>query len=565
MVISKRVITRELLPKAAKLKVFRLVISERGWDVEASGDRSAKCPTCATKSRSRHSRYGRKLQDLPVQGSPVRLHLQVGRWRCGNDGCPRKIFTERAPELALPWARRTNRLREVVRLIGHGMGGRPGERLLSRLGMPVSDDTIMRAIKRVDVGTGAVPLRVVGVDDWAWKKGQTCGTILVDLERRGVVDILPDRSAESLSAWLAQHPEIEFLSRDRQGLYAEGARHGAPQAQQVADRFHLSLNLSTAVEQELARHRSFLSLPRPISTSTASLEGGASASEVVRNRQRIVDERHVAKQALFETVHALHASGKTVSGIVRETGISRQRVSAWVGLVELPERNRMAPNPRTPAFYEEHLAQRWAEGFQHGRKLLKEIQALGYTGCFSYLARFLAGWRQKTSSTPLTSATTMPTAKVAPPAESNSSLLIRRQISPLVATALLGKLRSQMTAEQGNTVDALKKACPGYAVMRSLVLSFRTILRTGKIKTLHAWMKKADASGLYRMQRFVRRLKQDQSAVEAAVEQSWSNGPVEGHINRLKTLKRQMYGRAGFELLRARVLPLPPPAILHQE
>jgi transposase len=281
-----------------------------------------------------------------VQGSPVRLHLQVGRWRCGNDGCPRKIFTERVPELAVPWARRTNRLREVVRLIGHGMGGRPGERLLSRLGMPVSDDTILRAIKRVEVETGTVPPRVVGVDDWAWKKGQTCGTILVDLERRGVVDILPERTAESLAAWLAQHPEIEFLSRDRQGLYAEGARHGAPQAQQVADRFHLSLNLSTAVEQELARHRSFLSLPRPISTSTASLAGGASASEVVRNRQRIVDERRVAKQALFEAVQALQASGKTVSGMVRETGISRQRVSAWVGLVELPERNRMAPNPR---------------------------------------------------------------------------------------------------------------------------------------------------------------------------------------------------------------------------
>ena len=158
-------IARELLPKAANLKLLRLEISERGWDVEASGERSAECPTCATRSRSRHSRYRRKLQDLPVQGSPVTLHLQVGRWRCGNDRCPRKIFTERVPELAVPWARRTNRLREVVRLIGHGMGGRPGERLLSRLGMPVSDDTILRAIKRVDVDTGAVPLRVVGVDD----------------------------------------------------------------------------------------------------------------------------------------------------------------------------------------------------------------------------------------------------------------------------------------------------------------------------------------------------------------------------------------------------------------
>jgi transposase len=331
MVISKRVIARELLRKAANLKLLRLEISERGWDVEASGDRSAKCPTCATKSRSRHSRYRRKLQDLPVQGSPVTLHLQVGRWRCGNDRCPRKIFTERIPELALPWARRTERLRDVVRLIGHGLGGRPGERWLSRLAMPVSDDTILRAVKRVDVDTGAVRLRVVGVDDWAWKKGQTCGTILVDLERRGVVDLLPGRSAESLAAWLAQHPEIEFLSRDRQGLYAEGARHGAPQAQQVADRFHLALNLSAAVEQELARHRSFLSLPKPLGTSTASLQGGAYASEVVRNRQRIVHERRVAKQALFETVQALHASGKTVSCIVRETGICRQRVTAWVG------------------------------------------------------------------------------------------------------------------------------------------------------------------------------------------------------------------------------------------
>ncbi len=498
-----------------------------------------------------------------MQGSPVMLDLQVGRWRCGNGRCVRKIFTERVPKLAMPWAQRTNRLHDVVRLIGHGMGGRPGERLLSRLGMAVSDDTILRAVKRVDVDTGGVSLRVVGVDDWAWKRGQTYGTILEDLERSGVVDLLPERSAESLAAWLAQHPEIEFISRDRQGLYADGARSGAPQAQQIADRFHLALNLSTAVERELARHRSFLSLPNPAGASTAPWEDGASCSEVVINRQRIVRERRDAKQSLFETVRALRASGQTVSRIVRETRISRKRVTAWVSLVELPERNQMEPNPRTPAFYREYLAKRWAEGFRHGRRLLKEIQALGYTGCFSYLARFLARWRT-TPTTPVTSATTMPPANVAPPVPATHSLLICRQISPLVAAALLGKLRPQMTAEQENTVDALKRACPGYRVMRSLVMSFRTILRTGKIKTLRAWMKKADASGIYRMQRFVRTLKQDQSAVEAAVEQSWSNGPVEGHINRLKTLKRQMYGRAGFELLRARVLPLPPPPSLHQ-
>jgi transposase len=430
--------------------------------------------------------------------------------------------------------------------------------------MAVSDDTILRAVKRVEVDTGGVPLRVVGVDDWAWKKGQTYGTILVDLERSGVVDLLPERSAESLAAWLAQHPGIEFISRDRQGLYADGARSGAPQAQQVADRFHLALNLSTAVEQELARHRSFLSLPQPVGSILAPWKDRARGSEAVINRQRIVHDRRVAKQALFETVQALHVSGQTVSHIVRETGISRNRVTAWVGLVELPERNQMEPNPRTPAFYQEHLAKRWAEGCQHGPRLLREIQERGYTGCFSYLAQFLAQWRRKAPTFPVALETTTPTANVAPLVGATASLLLCRQISPLVAAALLGKLRTQMTVEQENTVDALKKTCPGYAVMRSLVMSFRTILRTGKIKTLHAWMNKATASGIYKMQRFVRALKQDQSAVEAAVDQTWSNGPVEGHINRLKTLKRQMYGRAGFELLRARVLPLPPRGSLHQ-
>jgi transposase len=331
MARSNNVIARELLPKAANLKLLRLEVSEQGWGVDAAGDSAAVCPICFTRSRSRHSRYHRKLQDLPVQGGPVLLDLRVGRWRCGNG--------RRVPKLAMPWAQRTNRLHDVVRLIGHGMGGRPGERLLARLGMAVSDDTILRAVKRVNVDTGGVSLRVVGVDDWAWKKGQTCGTILVDLERSGVVDLLPERSAESFAAWLAQHPEIEFISRDRQGLYADGARSGAPQAQQIADRFHLGLNLSTAVEQKLARHRSFLSLPQPAGSSAAACDDGGSGWEGAINRQRIVQGRRDAKQALFETVRALHASGQTVSHIVRETGISRNCVTAWVGMVELPERS----------------------------------------------------------------------------------------------------------------------------------------------------------------------------------------------------------------------------------
>jgi len=369
------------------------------------------------------------------------------------------------------------------------MGGRPGERLISRLGMPVSDDTILREVKRMSLDTSAVPLRVIGVDDWAWKKGQTYGTILVDLERSKVIDLLPERTAESLATWLARHPEIEFISRDRHGLYADGARSGAPQAQQVADRFHLALNLSEAVEQELARNRSFLSIPKPMGTNSPTIDGVASCSAVVIDRQRIEQERRVAKQKLFETVQKLHASGKTVSSIVRETGICRKLIATWITLVELPERSKMEPNQRTPAFYQDYLAKRWAEGVRHGQTLLKEIQELGYTGCFSYLARFLAPWRRKPTAS-LAPDIAMPAANIAPFVSTASSSC--RQVSPQVAAALLGKLRSQMTVEQETSVDALKKSCPGYTAMRGLVMGFRTILRTGKIETLHKMDGKSD-------------------------------------------------------------------------
>jgi transposase len=140
---------------------------------------------------------------------------------------------------------------EIVRLLGHSTGGRTAERLLARLGMPVSDDTVLRHLKRLSSQRLAGAPRVVGIDDWAWRKGHTYGTIMVDLESQTVVDVLPDRSSSSVAAWLGAHPSVEIISRDRHGLYAEGARIGAPQARQVADRFHLVQNLREVIEKQL--------------------------------------------------------------------------------------------------------------------------------------------------------------------------------------------------------------------------------------------------------------------------------------------------------------------------
>jgi transposase len=189
------------------------------------------------------------LRDLPVQGLPVVIRLRSSRWRCRNLACELVIFTERMPQAAASHARRTSRLDGIVGLLAHAVGGRPAEKLALQLGFPVSRHALLRQLKQATRRRqDDTPLRVVGIDEWAWRRGTTFGTMLVDLERREVVDVLPDRSSASTADWLRQHPAVEIVSRDRHGLYAEGTRQGASQARQVADRFHLVKNLRERIE-----------------------------------------------------------------------------------------------------------------------------------------------------------------------------------------------------------------------------------------------------------------------------------------------------------------------------
>jgi transposase len=225
-----------------------------GWVVAAEAPGLGRCPGCDRQSQCRHGWRVRHLQDLPVQGAAVTLNLKVGRWRCRDPRCDRRTFTARLPLIAEPFVRRTRRVSDLARLPTHAAGGRPAERLVTRLGLPQSDDTLLRSLKRHAARRqDKASVRVVGIDDWSWRKGTTYGTILVDLERREVLDVLADRSADVTSHWLTGHSEIEIVSRDRAGLYADGARQGAPQALQVADRFHLLQNLRKSIEQQMSR------------------------------------------------------------------------------------------------------------------------------------------------------------------------------------------------------------------------------------------------------------------------------------------------------------------------
>ncbi|HLH34452.1 MAG TPA: ISL3 family transposase [Alloacidobacterium sp.] len=354
------------------------------------------CPICGKVSRSRHSCYCRCLQDFPWQGVSVELWAKVGRFRCRNSACPRKIFCERLSRVTPAYGRQTERASEIVRLIGYVAGGLPGQRLLARLSILTSDDTALRRVRKKPAQEFSVlPIRNLGVDDWAWRKGQDYGTILVNLDLHWVVDLLPDRAAESFSAWLMQHPEIVTISRDRCGLYAEGAVLGAPQSQQIADRFHLILNLSATMERVLEERSRQLILPpagdpvaepQPPAGCEASVEAQAPAlprpTQSQLRRQRRLER--------YEQVVALFNSGQSQAAISRTLGIERKTVRRWLRRGQFPERKPPHRRPPKVNQFADYLQQRWNEGRHNASRLYRELREKGYPGKRAMVARLVA-------------------------------------------------------------------------------------------------------------------------------------------------------------------------------
>lgn len=525
---------------------------------------SGRCPLCLQETVRIHSRYRRTVADLPSGGRRVVLSLLMRKFFCDTAQCPRRIFTERLPDFIQPWARLTDRLCRSLEAIGFATSGEAGSRLAPQVGIAVPPTTLLR---RMMAHPTSVPQTIshVGIDDFAFRRGRKYGTLLVDLKSHRVVDLLPDRTTQSAARWLAAHPELEIISRDRGNDYAAAARQAAPQALQVADRFHLVKNLAEAVELALAR--GWAEIRRgsqlPAGQGSASSEEGAEEEArpatprewrppVPMHRQQLQVARQAERMKRYEQVISLRSLGLRPQAIARRLGKSERTVRRWLAL-GIPEGKRRRRKSSHFDAYAPYVLQRWQEGCHNGLQLWREIQAQGYRHSARMVYQFLqplrAGVIPVLRAIPTEHEQQVPKKQAPVPPASALDTLSARQ-----AVWLLIREFTALDQTEQKTLAILRQSSQRVETIYQLVQDFVYMVRHRQGEKLDTWLRQAASSHLPDLRRFAAGIERDKSAVLAGLTYTYSNGVVEGQVHRVKLIKRMMYGRAGFALLRQRVL-----------
>lgn len=500
--------TTPLIPLPEDLEITSVSETTEELLIRVTSNRACSlCPLCSTPSRAIHSSYRRKPADLPCAGRPIRLLLTVRKFFCRNVACSRKVFSERLPELLQPASRLTTRFREALQTIGFALNGEGGARLACRLGMPISATTLLRSLHLVPpppIGK----VRVVGLDDWAWRRGQRYGTIIIDQERHVVIDLLAERSPESVQKWLEAHPEIEIVSRDRGGTYVEGASLGAPQATQVADRWHILANVGDAVEEFLIR--AHIRLPETPALSPTP-EHPVTTFSATPGSQGKSQARLLQKWKLYQRVQELHSQGTGIIKIATELGLARNTVRKY--LRQAPEPPLPTPRPLRASQldrYEDSILKRWKEGERNAAQIYREISALGYQGANAMVRAYVRHLRTSTSD--------------------GSPPCTRKQraaaVSPRALRWLLTKPREKLEEIELTRLDQLLKLSPEVQTIHALLHTFMDMVGERKQEQLRPWMQQATQSGIPELKSFVAGIERDYDAVHAALHLPWSHDHV---------------------------------------
>ena len=512
-----------------------------------SVQKTIRCPLCDQVAHRVHSHYERTLADLPWADYQILIQLTVGKFFCDHTLCDRKIFTERIAEVMAPWARRTQRLATQLSEIALFTGGEGGAKLSQTLHCGVSQNTLLSLISRHPMPAVNTP-KTLGVDDFAFRRGQRYGTILVDLDTHRPIVLLPDREAETLAKGLEEHPGIEVLSRDRSKTYKQGMTEGAPEATQVVDRFHLLKNLSEVLERILAMHTQQLKAVEVAQVQVGNTIPIAPVAQPAKTQERSARRRE-RRLANYEQVHELRRQGWEVLEIARHLGMGKRTVYMYLSHSKFPEWQQHPGRGHSKASqldtYKPYVLEQWNQGRQNAKQLLEESQQQGYQGSYMTLTRYTHRLRQAQRQ--------------------HRSLFGVQQQFPVVdiqqppltsrrATWMVMRRSEHQTDVERTLIAELKQQHPDLKVAINLTQSFTKLFRERLPEQLDEWLEQAISSAVGLFQRFAQGLKEDYAAVKASRMTSVSNGPVEGQINRLKLLKRQMFGRASFDLLNRRFI-----------
>ncbi len=537
------------------LRIDRVVIEERAAIITlaTTGD-TARCPVCRHPSSKTHRYSMRSLADLPSGDLPVTLRVRTRHFHCQNPCCSRKLFSERL-DIARAYARRTERLRLALLEIGFALGGEAGSRLAGELRMPISGDTLLNLMRTAPSPEVEGP-KVLGVDDWAWRKRHRYGTILVDLEHHRPIDLLPDASVESFTHWLSQHPGVEVISRDRGAIYADGASRGAPGAVQVADRWHLTKNLGDALEELFNRNRSHLPEIGRITAGNASQAGGilsglgrwdleSGTSPLAASPEQKAKQKSRREERLqrYRRLMELRERGATIKDAARSVGIGERTANRWIAAAGFPERRVRRRSYRELDEHEEYIRKRWEEGCHNRTQIWREVCEQGYSGPKHSIYRYILRLRKGLLATTRDPAPKLHILRASEP-----------QLAPRRASWLLLRDEDALDDAQREQLAELLRVCPDASIAHQLTRRFLRMLRERKSGDLDRWLGEARGSGPSELESFAEGVRRDYAAVRAALSLPHSNGQTEGQVNRLKLIKRQGYGRAGFELLRCRVL-----------
>jgi len=507
---------------------------------------TASCPRCQHPSQSIHSYYSRSPQDLPISGKTVHLVLRVRRFRCQNPGCPQRTFAERCPEVVAPHGQRTKRLTARIWPYAGEVSSKPAARLLSHMGIVVSPDTLLRLAKRMAQPPLSVP-KALGVDDFAFRRGHSYGTLLVDLTSHRPVDLLPDRTANTLSQWLRTHPGVHYLSRDRSSEYARGASEGAPWAQQVVDRWHLVKNLREALERVLGRVHETLKQRQQASGLPVRARAKRRRS---KNEHLASQMARLRREARYEEVMALYQQGVPVLRIAEDLHMSRTTVRKFVAAGAFPERATTLRSKSILDPYVPYLKEHRDEGYANASQLWRDIRQQGFPGSYKVVSRWLEtqGWHPQKGRPSKTrgahkpsndAATTQKAARNSDeqPLQASSSQTQAPLESPGHLVWLLLREPARLSEAEQHVLTFIRQE-QTVDLAYTLAQHFMQMMHEHQAENLESWINMCTASGIPDLQTFAIGLQKEISAIRAAFTLSYSNGPVEGQVNRLKLIKR---------------------------